>query len=153
FGFAGSYWIAKQINTVVFQRGNMLPTGVGLRTKDIWFDAELANKIEMLSDRWANQRNFNGRHPLYQGFSFLSGYLLKTLAMKPFPPVRAFSAIMASLWVFAVYALLRLITGCRVGAFLICLLGMTSASGMFFLGLPETFTLGSATIVASLCLA
>jgi hypothetical protein len=157
--FVGSYLVGRQIGSVVFQYGNSKKGGYGMRTKDIWFDADLPNKEIFLTVRRAAQSDFTERHPLYWPGSFVAGYLLRHaalgLGLGPGLPrqVRAFTAAMALCWIAAMYTLFRLITRRRLDAILLSLLAMSSAAATFWLVLPEVFGWGSVTIALALCLA
>jgi hypothetical protein len=64
--------------------------------------------------------------------------------------VREFTAIVAAFWVFAIFVLMRAITGRRGDAVLFSALAMSSAAGMFWFVLAETFPLGSVSLLAPL---
>jgi hypothetical protein len=116
-------------------------------TMDVWFEADVPLTFRGLTDRWA----FNDRaklHPLF-GLALLPPvYLLKMLGgVEPWVAVRVAYAVVAGIWLAALFALVRLIGCRRFDATLVTLLGATSAGAMFWFPIPETHTLASPTIL------
>ena len=58
----------------------------------------------------------------------------------------------AALWVVALYLLLRAVTPGRLDALIFTALGSVSAAAVFWLPVPETYAMGSVSVIAALAL-
>lgn len=139
FGFL-SYYTASLLDPFIFH----------LDSLDMWFDADIARVYSNMTQRWSNHGR--GRvHPLFSLMTLPAVYTLtKTLNLEPLTAVRVFMAALASLWISGTYILLRAF-GCRLlDSIVFTLLAGSSAAFMFDFIIPETFSLGSITILGAL---
>lgn len=118
-----------------------------------WFDSDVRRYIKSFESRfyWGHVRS--QVHPL---FSLLVctpiniahrqlGIRLPTLLV-------SFLALAAASWGIAYFAVLRLIGLCILDTLLICLLALSSSSVLFWVGIVETYVLGSLTMIVPLML-
>ena len=117
---------------------------------DVWFEADLPTVSDRILHRWSDQSR-NARHPLFP--------LLATLPVNVVKPVvgeqaalRLFIVVVAAIWVAALYCLLRAVTPGPIDALVFTALGCASAAAMFWLPVPETYALGSVSVIAALAL-
>jgi hypothetical protein len=89
-------------------------------------------------------------HPLYPIITHYSYLLLSSMGMNPLISVRIIIAIIAALWVGLLYLVFRLMRLQKIDAILFTILGMSSAAAMFWLVVPETFSLGSLSILMAI---
>ena len=142
-GFVGSLLVASQIDPVVFER----------YAQDTWFDADVSRVVSDMTSR--NSSHFRTSvHPLFSLLLYPVTALIKVTfgisATSAAGIVLAFGAA-ALLAVF--FILLRLMECRRLDALAFTLLLGTSASSIFFSGVPDTFMLGSTSILVALSLA
>jgi hypothetical protein len=78
-----------------------------------------------------------------------AAYALRLLGLGPTAIVAAVSAMSAGVWMFACYALLRALGHAALDAIVFALLAACSAAGLFWLTVPETMALGSASVLAA----
>ncbi len=117
---------------------------------DVWFDGDSPRYLMHMTDRHSDVRDRSFMHPLlsYAYFPVLAVRML--FHMEPYAAVRVFLGLVGTAWVMAMYALLRLMTLQRLDATLLVLLGAVSASAMFWFTVPESWALGSLSIVLAL---
>lgn len=139
-GFA-SYQGARLINTVIFDK----------QTQDAWFDADIPRVFGDMA--YVAEDHYRTKvHPLFVLITFPPVYVLKrAFGIEAITAVRLVMAALASLWISAVFILLRLIGCYRFDAMLFSVLAATSASAVFFFVLPETHSFGSLSILLALC--
>ncbi len=119
---------------------------------DAWFQADISRVYANMTERWSNHYRVKV-HPLYSMISYPPTFLLTKLGFTSMEAVRIVTASIAGMWVAAMYVLLRL-TGCqRIDAMLFTFAGASSSAALFFLSVPETYALGSITIISGLALA
>jgi hypothetical protein len=118
--------------------------------QDVWFGSDLPTvfgNITSLNSDFGR----NNKHPLFPLIVFpLVLASSKLLHLDPLAAVRVVVVGVAIVWICALYALFRLIGCYRLDATLLSLVGGASAAAMFFLVVPETFPLGSLTIILGL---
>ncbi|MGH2454193.1 MAG: hypothetical protein ACRDF5_10615 [bacterium] len=140
--FSGSLYGAGRIHPIILH-----PEGA-----NIWFEADPRIIFGNMTDRGSDHFR-TGRHPL---FSLLTYPLVKVLSLalgSPEMGSRIFVAGVAALWLGALFAVLRAMGCARGDALLFALLAGTSAGAVFWLVLPETFALASASLLAPLGIA
>lgn len=116
---------------------------------DLWFDGDCNRHYSYMID-WKGDHSRTLRHPLYPLIIYTSVSLIRLLIPDPSIAVRIFMASLAALWVSALFLLLRLM-GCRPwDAMLFGLLAACSAATLFWFSVPESWGLGSLTILAPL---
>jgi hypothetical protein len=123
------------------------------QVQDIWFDADASIVFANMVNRSSNYAR-NSVHPLFP----MGGYLLVwpfrvVLGMTPIMAVRGALAVLVAIWVGTLFLLLRLIGCQRLDAVFFSILGGTSAAAIFWFVVPETYSLGSLSILLALCLA
>ena len=121
------------------------PTG-----NDVWFEADLPTVSDRILHRWSDQSR-NARHPLVPLMATLPVNVARTV-MGEQPALRLFIVTVAALWVAGLYLLLRAVTPARADALVFTALGCVSAAAMFWLPVPETYALGSVSVIAALAL-
>jgi hypothetical protein len=120
------------------------------KSLDLWFDADTHWVYDNMSN--LNSEHRTKRHPL---FSIVTWPVVKVLSIVGIPKllaVRIVLAIIAAIWIAAVYTIILLITGSLFNAFTFSMLSISSASFFFWASVPETWLLGSLTILLALLL-
>lgn len=120
---------------------------------DVWFQGDLPRVFGNMTDRQSSGHYRVKVHPLFSLQTYPPTIALKKLGVKSFKAVQIVTAGMASLWVLAMYILLRLIRCVRFDAMLFLALGTCSAAAVFWLSVPESYALGSTSIAIGLALA
>ena len=118
---------------------------------DVWFEADLPTVADRVLHRWSDQSR-NARHPLFPLLATVPAYVLRSLGLSETTALRAVIAASAAAWSAALYALLRGLTGRRLDALVFTALGHTTAAAVFWLPVPETYALGSASVMTALAL-
>lgn len=120
---------------------------------DFWFDADPDLVEPKLSSRWDVNSAPSNRHPLLNLVSFPAVKIVRgLLGLDRRNGLRMFLALIAALWVGMLYVILRLNGSRPLDSFLFCLLGAASSAAMFWMPIPESWTLGSLTILGALLL-
>lgn len=116
---------------------------------DTWFEADVARVVENMSDRWSN--NYRSQvHPFFSLIAVPFVFVLRAASLDAWTAVRVFISIMAGMWASGLFAVLR-VMGCRrPDAMTFTLVGVTSASAMFWFSVPETHPMGSVTILMAM---
>ncbi len=123
-----------------------------LHSMDFWFEADTIREVSnMISTTDDHSRT--SVHPLFSILTFVPVYLVKhALAIPPLRAVLYVTCIIGGLWSGTLYLLLRLL-GCRkLDASIFTLLGLCSASAIFWLPVPNSYTWGSLSIMLALAL-
>ena len=121
------------------------PTG-----NDVWFEADLPTVSDRILHRWSDQSR-NARHPLFPLMASLPVNVARTVVGER-PALPLFIVMVAACWVVGLYLLLRAVTPGRIDALVFTTLGCVSAAAMFWLPVPETYALGSVSVIAALAL-
>jgi hypothetical protein len=130
-----SYWSAQLIDPALYH------------VYDQWFESDTKRVVQNMTDRWSN--HYRTRvHPLFSLVAFPPVYALREITgTQPITAVKIVIAVVASLWVGTLFAVLRLI-GCRqFDTVLFCVLAMASASAIFWFAVPDTYPFGSLSIL------
>lgn len=123
-----------------------------LQSMDLWFEADTLREVSNMT-RVQDDHYRTSVHPLFSLITFVPVYLLKQgLGLDPLQAAVLLSALVAGLWAGALYALVRLIGCRRLDAFIFTLLGLASASSLFWLPIPNSYTWGSLSIMLTLLL-
>ncbi len=136
----GSAWVNHgRIDEGLFT----LPAG------NVWFQADpwrvIQNETLRDSDHYRDIV-----HPLYSLLTFpIAAGTQLALDLDPHAAVRLFHTLVAALWAAALYATLRACGRSILEATLFAVLGAASAASLFWLCVPETYALGSITILAA----
>jgi hypothetical protein len=117
-----------------------------------WFEADVVRAFTNMSDRSSNHYRTKV-HPLFPLISYAPVYTLKkTLGLQAVNAVQIVIASVASLWIGALFILLRLV-GCRkFDALSFSVLAMTGAAAIFWFVVPAKYSFGSLSILLALCL-
>jgi hypothetical protein len=146
-GAIASFWGAQFVD----------PKVTDLDAINIWFEADLPRVYANMNSGSSTGMAWMDRtavHPLFLLIAFPPTVGLRHLLnLEPRTATQIIIAIVALLWVAALFALLRVIGCQRFDAGLFCLLGGTSAAAMFWFSIAETYSFGSLTIVLGLLFA
>ena len=129
--------------------GDTLP-GLLLHTMNFWFESDTLREVNNMTTVDDSHRRTSA-HPLFSLIGFTSVYLLKHgLTVSPLQAVRLVTGIVGGVWIGMLYVLLRLM-GCRIlDTAVFTVLGLCSASALFWLTLPNTFSWGSLSVMSAL---
>ena len=122
-------------------------------TDDFWFQADIEKVVQAITLRESrfHPMNRSRTHPLFPLLTYVPVYvLMHAFHIGPSEAVRIFYSVVASLWSLTLFALLKLLGCRRLDAAAFTLLASVSASSLFFFVVPETFGLGSLTILLTL---
>jgi hypothetical protein len=123
------------------------------RADDVWFEADVARVFNDMSSPGANHHR-TSVHPLFPLVTIpLVGVCIKAFGLSKMQAVRVVIAASAALWIGMFYTLLRLLRCRRLDAVVFSLVGASSAGAMFWSAIPETYLLGSVTIISVLIVA
>lgn len=138
----GSFLLANQLDSV-------LMTWRGL---DFWFQSDSARVVLNMSDPTSD----HSRAAIHPIFSLLTTPFVLSLSrifdIEKFTAVKITISLSASLWISLLYVLLRLLGLLRFDAVLFSCLAAVSSASIFWFCIPETFSLGSLSIVFALVL-
>lgn len=119
---------------------------------DIWFEGDLGRIADEMTHRWSAHSRATV-HPLFALLTVPPAYLLRALGLPAVGAVAVVAGIAATVWTAACYALMRAVGALRGDAVLLTLLAASTAAGQFWLTVPETAALGSASVLATVALA
>lgn len=117
---------------------------------DLWFDADIPWVYDNMSNLDSIHRT--KRHPL---FSIVTWPVVKALSIAGLSnllAVRIVLAVIAALWIATVYTIIVLTTRSCFDALTFSMLSIASASFLFWASVPETWLLGSLSILLALLL-
>lgn len=118
---------------------------------DAWFDADLPRLSTVMSERWHRFGDTTRRHPLLPLLTVPPVKALQAwFGYDPLKAVRVLTTAVAGAWITAFFLILRLIGCRRFDAALFSLLAAVSAGAVFWFVVPETWPLGSLTILLAL---
>lgn len=149
-------WLIVALLAVVaagacYQTSTLVPP-ILLQTYDVWFESDLARVYDNMADRWSDHYRTKV-HPLFSLLTHPVVYALKKVAgLDPMTSIRWFTATIAGIWIGVLYVILRLV-GCRqLDAVLFSFVAACSAGSLFWFVVPETYPLGSLSILLALLL-
>jgi hypothetical protein len=119
---------------------------------DIWFQGDTERVYGVMTDRGSDKHYRTKVHPLHSVVVFPPSLLLDRVVSQE-AAVRIVTVAIAMFWTLALYATLRLVGCALLDTNIFTLLGVCSGAFIFWASVPETYTLGSATILAALALA
>ncbi|HEU4955122.1 MAG TPA: hypothetical protein VFT28_11130, partial [Gemmatimonadales bacterium] len=129
--------------------------GIGIidsRRMDLWFQSDAPRIFENLTSRRSDHYR-SEVHPLFSLIGYSSVYLLRRiLRLDPWTAVRWFEGLVAAAWAATLYLLLRLASHRRIDGALLTLLGLSSTAALVWFTVPESYALGSLTIMLPLVL-
>ncbi len=118
---------------------------------DAWFEADLPIVADRMQHRWSDQAR-NSRHPLFPLLATVPVHVLKGAGLGEGAALRAFVAAIGGLWTVMTCVLLFGLTRRRLDALVFAALAHASAAAMFWLPVPDTYALGSISVMAPLAL-
>lgn len=120
---------------------------------DAYFEADTARTFNIMTDRKSVLHYRSSVHPLVSLQTYIPTFIIKNMGVS-FPlAVKIVICFIASMWAIFLYFLFRVIGNNLIQSTLLTLLGLTSASGIFWLTIPESFALGSISIICTLLIA
>ncbi|HYN06416.1 MAG TPA: DUF6080 domain-containing protein [Vicinamibacterales bacterium] len=129
----------------------LVPALLHVSTFDYWFESDAPAILKQLTDRFAFENERTNRHPLFTLVLYPVVYALDRLAgLGPVPAVGLTYAGLAALWAALFFMLLRLVGLRRIDAGIFTVLALVSASMVFWLPVPETFTPAALTLLVAL---
>jgi hypothetical protein len=140
--FAFSYRASLSLDTSILDRA----------MDDTWFEADIGRVYENMSDRYSDHYRVKV-HPLFSLSTQPVTYLMrKSVGIPPEEGVRLMTAVVAALWISALFAIFRLMGCRRLDAGLFSGVALTSSAFVFWFSVPETYSFGSLSIVLALLL-
>ncbi|MEP7153943.1 MAG: hypothetical protein ABI856_19740, partial [Nitrospira sp.] len=123
-----------------------------LQSMDFWFEADTLREVSNMT-RVHDDHYRTSVHPLFSLLTFVPVYAVKHgLSISPLQAVLLLTSVIGGLWIGMLYVLLRLL-GCRkLDASVFTLLGLCSASALFWLPVPNSYSWGSLSIMLALVL-
>jgi hypothetical protein len=118
---------------------------------DVWFEGDQPTVADRMLHRWSDQSR-NARHPLFPLLGTMPVYAFTALGVPQFIALRLTVIAFGLLWSGTVYLLMRSITTSRAQALVFTALAHVTAAAMFWLPVPETYSLGSVSVMAVLAL-
>ena len=118
---------------------------------DAWFDTDPHRIVHRVAvDRYHGQYDGSYRHPLFAPMVFLPTQALVGIGLSATNAVKILVTLSSGLWVALFFVLLRLAGRRMLEAAIFTMLAVGSAAGMFMFAVPETFLLGSTTMLIGL---
>lgn len=137
----GAYRGSEAIHPIVFDKVS----------DDVWFESDQPRIFACMTNRYSESHYRTNVHPLFSVTGFLPVYLArKGFHVEPVIAVRIVSSVVAGVWAAMMFVVLRLFGCRRFDASLFATLAAVSATAVFWLAVPETFTFGSLTILLAL---
>lgn len=122
------------------------------QSMDFWFEADTLREISNMT-RVHDDHYRTSVHPLFSLLTFIPVYLLKHgLGTSPLRAVLLMSGVIGGLWAGTLYLLFRLLGCRRPDASVFTLLGLCSASALFWFPVPNSYSWGSLSIMLALVL-
>jgi hypothetical protein len=117
------------------------------KADDVWFEADVSRVFDNMTARFSN--HFRSQvHPLFSLYGLGLTHVFSSIpGVGKMSAVRMAIAATAALWMVLFFALLRTLRCARLDAAVFSLVAATSASAIFWSAVPETYLVGSATII------
>ena len=123
-----------------------------LQSMDFWFEADTVREVSNMTSVH-DDHSRTSVHPLFSILTFTPVYLLKqSLSIHSTQAVLLMTGIIGGLWTATLYLLLRLLGCRRLDAIVFTALGLCSASAIFWLPVPNSYSWGSLSIMLALVL-
>ncbi len=117
---------------------------------ETWLDSDGPRVISDMTERWANHYRASV-HPLFPLLTYLPVYFFKKLfGVRLIKAAELTLTLVACCWALMLFVFLRLMRYRRFGSVILSLLAVTSAASVFWMTVPETYPLGSLTILLAL---
>lgn len=121
--------------------------------EDVWFQGDMPRITDNMTDRYAFGHNRLKVHPLLSLQTYPPVYVLTKIGLSEYRAIQLVSITIAGLWSLTFYAFLRVFGCMRIDALLLLILALSSAATLFWLPTPESYALGSISIMTALMLA
>lgn len=123
-----------------------------LQSMDFWFEADTLREVSNMT-RVHDDHYRTSVHPLFSLLTFIPVYAVKHgLSISPLQAVLVVTSVIGGLWIGMLYVLLRLLGCGKLDASVFTLLGLSSASALFWLPVPNSYSWGSLSIMLALAL-
>jgi len=119
---------------------------------NVWFQGDIGRVYGNMNNRLAFGHYRAKVHPLYSLQTYPPTFVLKNIFSDDAKAIKYVTVGIATLWLYCLYRLLRLMGCIRTDAFVFSLLGMSSSAALFWLSVSETYALGSISIMLALTL-
>lgn len=148
--------LAAAFATVSFMLSGMTLRVISLDSEqwnDVFYEADLYRTFGDATERWSNHSRSNV-HPLYTLATYPATFVLQhAVGISAVLATRIVLALVAGLWIVAVFALLRARGARTVDAIVFSALAASSGAAVFWFAVPETYAFGSLSIVVMLLVA
>lgn len=137
-----------QIHPVVYRY-----TVGGVRTTDVWFDADIPKSVCLATNRHTEQNNTTSEHPLIAALLYVPAMALRLLL--PIDGLRSAGAAIAlwsGVWIAVFYGTLRAMGLGIVAGGAFALVAATSAAAIFWSPVPESFLIGAISMLLPMVL-
>lgn len=139
---------------VSYRLGADLPRSAYQLGSDVWFEGDPGRVVlAMTVGQGGDATHRSDVHPLFILLTNPPVYVLRGLGLEQLQAARVAIAGITGIWLATLYGVLRLVGLHRPDAALFALVGGTSGAAAFWLTVPETYGLGSITIMLALGLA
>jgi hypothetical protein len=118
---------------------------------DVWFEGDLGRIADEMTNRRAEHSRSNV-HPLFPLITVPAAYVLRALGVGAKWSVVAVIGLSAAVWTASFWVLVRSFGTRRSDAAIMLLLATISAAGQFWLAVPETAALASASVMCAVAL-
>ncbi len=117
---------------------------------DLWFDSDPARTVSNIVARYSTFHNRSHLHPLYS-LLFATPFvtIIKVFGLSTSAVTMLYVGLQSALYAGAAYLAMRAFGLLRTDAILGVLLIYSTAACMYWIGFPETFAFGTATLLAS----
>jgi hypothetical protein len=115
---------------------------------DVWFEGDLGRIADEMTHRRAEHSRSNV-HPLFPLITVPAAYVLRAFGVGGKGPVVAVVGLSAAVWTASFWVLVRSLGAQRPDAAIMLLLATISAAGQFWLAVPETAALASASVMCA----
>ncbi len=139
----GSYLLSSWLND---QMQNKL-----VWNEDLWFESDISRIYLIMTDRLNEVHENSYRHPLFSIIAYPTMQAMTSiLGIGPPRALRLIVASSAALWIVCLYGVMRLIGCKKFDATVFSVLAASSASSIFWFSVPETFAMGSISLMVAL---
>jgi hypothetical protein len=115
---------------------------------DVWFEGDLGRIADEITHRGAAHSRSHV-HPLFGLITVPASYVLRILGVGAKGSVVAVIGLSAAVWTASFWVLVRSLGTPRFDAAIVLLLATVSATGQFWLAVPETAALASASVMCA----
>lgn len=145
--------VAAVAALAAFQIYASLPRGLISQGLDVWFQADLTRVFTNMTDATRETHQRTNVHPLHSLLAFPTTGLVRNLGFDSITAVGIVTSTISAGWFAAMYSLLRATNCTRADTLLLLVMSACTASSLFWFGVPETYSLGSLSIVGAFLVA